>query len=206
VIDALDQDKSLVDVFSHETTSIERLEAVSEVLLLFLHGLTDGIIDATLWHRIEQATLSSLGQGAVMAMTSPDETFEDDKATILDILGTAPNHNISFVFLAATLAKIASDLAPMSKADLEIIKSNNTARGGLLGRRSLSFRRGGGTPMMEALAALEKRQAKERRYAEIFGKVVCRAPIPDKDKDKRILEDRQRAVVELFLRRRGRDG
>jgi len=124
---------------------------------------------------------------------------------ILDILATAPNHNIAFVFLTAMMGKTITELSPMTKSELEVVKSGNVPRGvgGVLGRRSLSFRRAGATPAAAALAALDRRKARERQYAEVFGKVVCRAPIPEKDKDKKALEDRKRATMELFLRRRG---
>ncbi|KAK3359534.1 putative PI phosphatase group protein [Lasiosphaeria hispida] len=202
VVDALDRDLGIGDAFKPETSSIERLEAASEVLLLFLRGLTDGIITTPLWNRIEQAGLVSIGQANTTPKMPTDDTFEDDKTTILDILAAAPNHNISFVFLTATLAKIASDLSPLSKAELDVLKSESPVRSSVLGRRSLSFRRAGTNPAAEALAALEKRRAKEKRFAEVFGKVVCRAPPPEKEKEKKVLEDKQRAVVELFLRRR----
>lgn len=201
VVGALDRATSINEAFPLETSSLERLEVVGEVLLLFLRGLTDGIITTPLWNRIEQAGLTSVGNPAG-AQNPLDDASEDDKSTILDILATAPNHNISFVFLTAMLAKTVCELSPLSKAEVETIKAGNVPRGGVLGRRSLSFRRGGTAQAAEALAALEKRRARERKYAEAFGRVVCRAPIPEKDKEKRALEDKQRAVVELFLRRR----
>lgn len=206
IVDALDRDTAINDVFSPEASSIERLEAVGEVLLLFLRGLTDGIITTPLWNRIEQASLASIGQAGSTPKLPPDDTFEDDKTTILDILSTTPNHNISFVFLTAMLAKVVADLSPLTKEDLNLLKADNVGRGmGVLGRRSLSFRRAGGPRTVEALAALERRRGKEKRVAEVFGKVVCRAPVPEKEKDRRILEDKQRALMELFLRKRGHE-
>lgn len=202
IIDALDQDQPVCDVFAPEVPAIERLEVVSEAFLLFLRGLTDGIITTPLWLRIEQASLASLG-GASQKTPPDDAAMEDDKSTILDILATAPNHNISFVFLAATLSKIATELSPVSKVDLDLVKDVPAKGIGALGRRSLSFRRSGMSQAVEAVAALDRRQARERRYAEVFGSAVCRAPVPDKEKDKKILEDKQRALMELFLRRRG---
>jgi hypothetical protein len=199
IIDILDNGNSIMDAFAPETSSIERLEAVSEVLLLFLESLTDGIITIPLWARIEQIPLNALGQGNPAAKLSPDLAAEDDKAAIFDILTSAPSHNISFVFLTATIAKIVSELAPFSRSDLEVLRTSSQA----LGRRSLTFRRSGATAAaMEAAAALERRTAKERRFAEIFGKIVCRAVVPGRDKERRSLEDRQRAVIELFLKRR----
>jgi len=67
---------------------------------------------------------------------------------------------------------------------------------------SLGFRRSGASAITEALAALGRREAREKRYAEIFGRALCRAPQPTKDKEVKLLEDRQRAVVELFLKSR----
>lgn len=202
VIDVLDNDKPVVDAFDPETPSIERLEAVSEVLLLFLESLTDGIITIPLWARIEQVPLNALGQGNAAAKLSPEVAAEDDKAAIFDILTSAPTHNISFVFLTTTLAKIISELAPLSKSDLEALKTSSQGLGSL-GRRSLAFRRSGATPAAtEAAGALERRTARERRFAEVLGGIVCRAVVPTKDKERRALEDRQRAVIELFLKRR----
>jgi hypothetical protein len=201
VLDALDSDKSISTAFPPETSSIERLEVMAEVLLLFLASLTDGVISMPLWSKIEQAPLSILGQGKVpVEKLSRDGSLEDDKAAILEILSWAPNHNIAFVFLTTTLAKIISELSPLSKAALEALRAPEmvTSRG----RRSLSFRRSGVTPPAEAVAAMQKRQARERRFAEIFGKVVCRGPSPVKDKEKRTLEDRQQAVIGLFLKPR----
>lgn len=207
IIDALDSDRPIVDAFDPETPSVERLEAVSEVLLLFLASLTDGVVTIPLWARIEQAPLAVLGQagsGNPASKQPAEEAAEDDKTAVLDVLSSAPNHNISFVFLASTLAKTISELAPLSRADLECLKSVPGQGLGSLGRRSLVFRRGGTAlgAAAAAAAALERRQAKERRFAEILGKMVCRAVVPGKDRERRSLEDRQRAVMELFLKRR----
>ncbi|KAK3685312.1 putative PI phosphatase group protein [Podospora appendiculata] len=204
VIDALDIDQPIGGAFNPDVPSTERLEAVSEVLLLFLRGLADGIISITLWNRIEQVSLPSIAPGAAAIRLPTEEAYEEDKGTILDVLSTAPNHNISFVFLTATLGKVASDLSPLTKDDLEVLKMDSTLRGiGALARRSLSFRRSGAATTIEALAALERRQARERMYSNVFGNIICRAPTPEKAKDRKIVEDKERALVELFLRRRG---
>ncbi|KAK0666878.1 putative inositol-1,4,5-trisphosphate 5-phosphatase 3 [Cercophora samala] len=203
VIDALDRDERVLSVFPPEIPSIQRLEAVSEAFLLFLEGLVDGVITTPLWNRIEQAALPSLAQSVATAVDNP--AAEDDKTTILDILATTPNHNICFVFLTTTLARITAELAPLTKADLEAIKNSDAAsRPGLaaLGRKSLSFRRSTGAGV-QAVVALNKRRAKERKFAEVFGGVVCRGPALEKDKDRKALEEKQRALIGLFLRRRG---
>ncbi|CAP73067.1 uncharacterized protein PODANS_2_4830 [Podospora anserina S mat+] len=202
VIDALDRDERILSVFPPEVPSIQRLEAVSEAFLFFLEGLVDGVITTPLWNRIEQAALPSLAQSVATAVDAP--SAEDDKTAILDILATTPNHNICFVFLTTTLARIAAELAPLTKADLEAIKNSDAAsRPGLvaLGRKSLSFRRSTG-PGIQAVVALNRRRAKERKFAEVFGGLVCRGSVLEKDKDRKALEEKQRALIGLFLRRR----
>ncbi|KAK4185458.1 putative inositol-1,4,5-trisphosphate 5-phosphatase 3 [Podospora australis] len=201
IIDTLDHDEDILPSFSPEISSLRRLEVVSKVLLLFLRGLTDGVITTPLWNRIEQASIPAIIHGGIAS----ESTNEDDKTNILDILATAPNHNICFVFLTTALAKIAAELAPLTKADLEAIKGLNEApaRGlGALARKSLTFRRGTNAAM-EAVAALNKRRAKEQRYAEIFGSVVCRGPSLEKDKDRKALQEKQKTLLDLFIRRRG---
>jgi phosphatidylinositol-bisphosphatase len=200
LIDVLDNDEPLLAAFAPEVSSLERLESVSEVMLLFLNSLTDGIIPWSLWARVEKAPLTVLGQAASSTRQSEDQAAEDDKAAVLDILSSVPNHNISFVFLTTTLAKIISELSPLSKAALEALRTPGTTPN--LGRRSLSFRRAALTPPAEAVAAMQRREARIRCLAHIFGPVICRSNPPNKEKEKKTLEDRQRAVLELFLKPR----
>ncbi|WYZ46722.1 hypothetical protein EsH8_IX_000947 [Colletotrichum jinshuiense] len=189
LIEALDNDKPLIDALPVETPSLHRLEVISEVLLLFLSGLTDGIITAALWAKIELA-IPHLSY----ATTRSSSEVEDDKTAVLDILATAPNHNIAFVFLTATLSKVVSELAPISKAEAEALTVQKP------NRRSLSFRRlTGGNAAAEA--ALARRRARERRVGEVFGKAVCRVGSPVKDKERKAIEEKMRGALEIFVRR-----
>lgn len=219
VIDALDTDQPIADAFPPEADPCQRLEAVAKALLLFLQGLTDGVLNTSLWAKVEQAPIRALSQGPAVKGSSQDTT-EDDKSTILDILMTAPNNNICFVFLTTTLAKVIGELAPLKKSEVDALNAAGSGQqqgggigaiGGALSRRSMSLRRsvtGGGpsgaatTPVVEAVAALERRKAREQRVAQIFGPVVCRAEMRGRDKERRALEEKQKTVVELFLRRR----
>ncbi|KAL0932724.1 phosphatase family protein [Colletotrichum truncatum] len=194
LIEALDTDQPLIDVLPVETPSLYRAEVIAEVLLLFLSGLTDGIITAALWAKIEVA-IPHLG--AVTARSSVE--IEDDKTSVLDILATAPNHNIAFVFLTATLSKVVSELAPISRSEVEALTMQKP------NRRSLSFRRlTGGNAAAEA--ALARRRARERRVAEVCGKAVCRVGLPAKDKERKAVEEKVRGVLEIFVRRPLEDG
>jgi hypothetical protein len=227
ILSALDTDTPILSsssIFPPETPALERLEATAQTLMLFLRGLTDGIVPAELWHRIEQAAPSIPSLANPNTPPSLDEAAHDeDRTTILDILQLAPHHNICFVFLTTTLARVVAELAPLSKAEVDCFKADSAssaaARGlglggvfGGVGRKSLSFvRRGtvstpGGAVLAEAWAALEKRRARERRVAEVFGEVVCRSGKGVDGvgaRERRAAEGRRRAVVEVFLRRRG---
>lgn len=222
VIDALDTDRPITDAFPPEADPCQRLEAVAKALLLFLEGLTDGILNTSIWNKVEGAPIRALGQGPAAKGQSQDTT-EDDKSTVLDILMTAPNHNICFVFLTTTLAKVIGELAPLKKSEVDALNSVGSSQqtggagssigaiGGALSRRSMSLRRsvtGGGrsvaatTSVVEAVASLERRKAREQRVASIFGPLVCRSEMPARDKGRKALEEKQKTVVELFLRRR----
>ncbi|KAF5654074.1 inositol polyphosphate 5-phosphatase [Fusarium sp. NRRL 25303] len=171
LVSALDNDASLLDALPLEWPASFKLEAVSSILLLFLESLTDGLVPTQLWAKIS----TSLPNVTSLPMTA----WSDTKTQILDILSSAPNHNIAFVFLTATLSRAASELTPVT----------NEPKGGL--SRRLSFRRGNAED-----EDTKKRKMRERRYAEIVGPLVCR--VDEKEKGSR---DRARTVVEMFIRR-----
>ncbi|GKT67001.1 type II inositol-1,4,5-trisphosphate 5-phosphatase [Colletotrichum tofieldiae] len=194
LIEALDNDRPLIEALPVEVPSLYRLEVLSEVLLLFLSGLTDGIITAALWAKIE---LVIPNIGAAAARSSSE--VEDDKTSVLDILAMAPNHNIAFVFLTATLSKVVAELAPISRSEAEALTVQKPSR------RSLSFRRlTGGN--VAADAALARRRMRERRVGEVFGKAVCRVGLPARDKERKAVEEKMRGVLEIFVRRPLEDG
>jgi inositol polyphosphate 5-phosphatase INPP5B/F len=171
LVSALDNDASLLDALPLEWPASFKLEVVSSILLLFLESLTDGLIPTQLWAKIS----TSLPNVTSLPMAA----WPDTKTQILDILSSAPNHNIAFVFLTATLSRAASELTPVT----------NEPKGGL--SRRLSFRRGNAED-----EDTKKRKMRERRYAEIVGPLVCR--VDEKEKGSR---DRARTVVEMFIRR-----
>ncbi|KAH6975280.1 Endonuclease/exonuclease/phosphatase [Ilyonectria sp. MPI-CAGE-AT-0026] len=170
-IGALDTDSRLIESLPLELSASRKLEVLCSVLLLFLESLTDGLIPTHLWAKIYIAlpNISSV----------PVNAWPDTKTQILDILSSAPNHNIAFVFLTATLSRVASDLTPAT--------TDPKAMG--LTRR-LSFRLGGEDE------SSKNRKIRERRYAELVGPMACRV-----DKKEKGATDRARTVLEMFLRR-----
>ncbi|KAM0380542.1 hypothetical protein ACHAPK_001147 [Fusarium culmorum] len=171
LVSALDTDGSLLDALPLEWPASFKLEVVCSILLLFLESLTDGLIPTHLWAKLS----TSLPNVASV----PPTAWSDTKTQVLDILSMAPNHNIAFVFLTATLSRAASELTPVT----------TDPKPGL--SRRLSFRRGNAQEEDS-----KKRKMREHRYAEIVGPMVCR--IDEKEKGAR---DRARTVVEMFIMR-----
>ncbi|KAI0835698.1 DNase I-like protein [Hypoxylon sp. FL0890] len=191
IIEALEEDKPVLETIGADMPATKRLEAMSEVLLLFLRSMPDGIITTALWAKIEQS-LPNIGAG-----NTPSEA-EDIKAAILDILATAPYYNISFVFLMSMLTRVANELVSLNKEEFEALRK--TGSGASLGKRSLSFRRSTGRGSTIDLAAIQRRLAWEKKTAEIFGVAICRAPTSSNARERKATEDKMRGVVEVFLR------
>ncbi|KAI1097251.1 DNase I-like protein [Jackrogersella minutella] len=192
-IEALEKDIPLLETMGADVPALQRLEIVSEVLLLFLRSMPDGIVTSALWAKIEQ-TLPNIGG------VKAENEAEDTRASILDILGTAPYYNISFVFLTSTLTRVANEIVPLSKEALEAMRNRKTAAGASLGKRSLSFRRSQAAGLVVDGAAIQRRLAWERRAAEIFGAAICRPPMSTNAKERKALENKMRGIVEVFLR------
>ncbi|KAI1631794.1 type II inositol-1,4,5-trisphosphate 5-phosphatase [Biscogniauxia mediterranea] len=200
IIEALEEDKPLLDTLTADVPAIKRLEILSDVLLLFLHSMTDGIITAPLWAQIEEALPN------VANAKTPAE-FEEVKTVVLDILSTSPHHNISFVFLTSMLTRVANELLPLSKQELDALSMRGSRSGAAatLGR-SLSFRRGAAATPVINTGAVQRRAAWEKKAAEIIGGAMCRTSRSggsSNAKERKMSEDRVRAVVEVFLRRDG---
>ncbi|KAI1824141.1 type II inositol-1,4,5-trisphosphate 5-phosphatase [Xylaria intraflava] len=189
IIEALENDRPILEALKADVPALKRLEIVGESLLLFLETMPSGIIAPSLWARIEQ-TLPQI------ASTRTAAEAEDVKTGILDILSTSPYYNISFVFLTSMLARLAGELLPLNKDELEIVNARKPAS---ISRRSLSFRRTAGLGVDEG--AIQRRLAWERRTAEIFGIAICRTAAPANAKEKKATEDKMRGAIEVFMRR-----
>jgi inositol polyphosphate 5-phosphatase INPP5B/F len=201
-LDTDDPTNTLEALPKTELSALVKLEIIADALLLFLRSLTDGIIPAPLFAKIETA-LPSLG--STSTTTRPAKEIEDDKNTVLDILSAAPYHNISFVFVTSMLAKLAAEVIPLNVKELETLNSDAKSKGKA---RSLSFRKSilGAAGAGVDQGAIHRRMAWERKVAEIFGSAICRSGNiggdKGKDKDKKASEERMTSLVEIFLRRR----
>ena len=186
LVEALDTDQSLLEVLPAELPSSQKLELLSSILLLFLASLTGGLIPHHLWTKITTALPNLAHQ--------PVATWPDTKTHILDILSSAPNHNIAFVFLTATLSRVAHELTPSTHFSPESLAEKS-----LIARR-LSFRKGAGGAAGGGAATEEdvrkRRKAREKRFAELIGPVACRGAAGEKG-----VKEKERVVIEMFLRR-----
>ncbi|PNY22967.1 Inositol polyphosphate 5-phosphatase OCRL-1 [Tolypocladium capitatum] len=172
IVAALDEDSSILEALPVELSSSHKLELLSATLMLFLASLTDGLVPAHLWAKLS-TSLPSL-------TALPTTAWPDVKNQMLDMLSSAPSHSIAFVFLTATVSRVAAELSPAAAEAPPRLPG--------FGRR-LSFRRGDDD-------GTKRRRAREKRYAEILGPLVFRA----NDKD-RAMKDKERTVIEMFLSR-----
>ncbi|RKF56300.1 putative phosphatase family protein [Golovinomyces cichoracearum] len=222
IIEALDTGQNLHDVFAPEILAIERLEVVSEVLLIFLSCLSDGIVTVDLWSSLEN---SYANRG-----TSPEEI----KTWALDILSASPNHNISFVFLMSMLAQVTTELAPVifnsdsnsSNSNISISGSPNLATAipkqtsnvvviDSAIRRSLSWRMKAPISSSSSVAALPsfptsqstqvpypmliKREIIAKGMTEVFTPIIFRDIIGMKDREKKAVDEKRRAILQSFI-------
>jgi len=185
LLEALDNDRNLIESFTPDTGAVERLEIVAEVLLLFLGSIEDGIITTQLWAKLEQD----------MANRKQALSPEDERAWILDVLSSAPNHNISFVFLTSMLSKVAVELAPLPRP--VSTRESGSSRSSMDHRRSLNFK-GRSSPIGQD-PMISRRKAIARRWSEIFAAVIFRTSPIARERDRRVAEDRKRQILEVFL-------
>ena len=231
VIDALDRGANTVlDAFPAETPTAQRLEVVAEVMALFLKSLVDGVVTASLWARIET---SVPGISSVSSTTNSDnnsnrikEETEDVRCAILDILTSAPNHHISFVFLMAMAGKVVAELAPIDRSVVKTFSGEGSSVGGggigrvgtfgssaTSGRRSLGFRRSVSATTAAAnpsttvaswvAEAVARRMGTEEALSRVLGRLVCRVPPARLEamgmRERRAVEDKMARVVKVFL-------
>lgn len=105
--EALDTNKALHDVFPPEVPSLHRLEILSETLLTFLQSLSDGIVTASVWQKLDQDII------AREKAKTPSRTWEQTQAWVLENLAYSPAHSVSFTFVTFMLAHIANEVAPV---------------------------------------------------------------------------------------------
>ncbi|KAI9862975.1 MAG: hypothetical protein M1813_004148 [Trichoglossum hirsutum] len=184
VREALDTDTDALSLLPAEASLAEKTEALAETLVDFLRSLEDGIITSTLWDEIER------GIAAREKSRKPFGDNKEERAWILDVLSTKPNHNISFVFLTSMLCRVASEVAPMHADPLSPPSSP-------VSPTHLPPKPRTGAKALSKDPIVARRQLVERDYAAVFAPVVIAQGV---GVGKKSGEDRKREVIEAFLR------
>lgn len=107
VREALDTNESLTAIFEPEVPSLQRLEIISETLMVFLRSLDDGIITADVWTNMNSQIV------AREKAKQPPLSWEETQAWVLECLSYSPAHSVSFTFVTFMLARIANEVAPV---------------------------------------------------------------------------------------------
>jgi len=186
VCEAIDCDKSFDTAFPPGTTSFAKLETLSEVLLQFLRSLEDGIVTQEMSEQLEK------GMAAQERSKQPKST-EEEKLWILEILSSAPNHNVSFILLTSMLSRITNEIVSASKKD-EVVSARSSTD--LPASPQVSVRR----KTLSKIPDVARRQLIVRNYAATFAPVMFRGPgAGGKEKEKKQREERMARVLEIFL-------
>ncbi|EAW12836.1 phosphatase family protein [Aspergillus clavatus NRRL 1] len=225
VREALDCNKDLNSIFEPEVPSLHRLEVLSETLLVFLGSLSDGIVTAAVWEKMDQQILTREKR------KSPPLSWDETQAWVLEELAYSPAHSVSFTFVTFMLAHIANEIAPSpstapalpelsgresedkKRESIDSLKkgpgpspsgtANSASSGGI--QRPPRVLTASNLSNLQFNAA-HRRQAVETTLASIFASVlIVSKTVPSKDKERRALEDRKRSIIEPFLKTFGVD-
>jgi inositol polyphosphate 5-phosphatase INPP5B/F len=198
-VEALDMDVGFDKIFEATMGTMERLEIISETFILFLDSLEDGVVTVDMWNAIEAVMISR-------EKMRPPPSHDDDKTALLEILVTAPNHNVSFILITTMLTRIIAEIlaqvkqtAEAEKRSVEVPDSpkNKVASGvGFVRRKTLS---------LSAVPEIARRQLMERTLSGIFAGAMIRVPdLPKgKEREKKAREERMVRFVEIFVRDTG---
>ena len=168
-------------VWSSELDTISKVEVLAETLLWFLKSLEDGIVTEALWTELSDAMAES-------EKSRKSSSAEDQQTLILDTMSASPAHSISFTFLTFMLAQLANEISPVPS--LPATPSTPKTPDRLLGRTR--------APSQDP--ASTKRRQVERKFAEVFSNVMIKGSLPAKGRERMIVVEKRRKVVEVFLR------
>ena len=187
VYEALDCDTPLDQAFPAGTPPKEKLEVLTNVFLVFLRSLQDGVITKSLWEKLEEGFTAR-------EKSKQQLEIDDEKMWALEILSTAPNHNASFLLIVSMLQNLVNQITQASKPDPTTPRSSVD----LPASPKVSVRR----KTLSKVPEVAIRQLVQRNYATVLAESMIRAANvhKTKEKEKVVTKERMTRLVELFLR------
>lgn len=185
IYEALDCDQPFESAFDVKIVPMQRLETLAGTLIVFLRSMEDGIITGGLWEKLESGMVAR-------ERAKQQLSLEDERTWVLEILSSAPNHNVSFVLLTSMLSRIAVEIA-------NSIKPSGTPRPSveLPASPKVSVRR----KTLSQIPEVARMQLINKNFAAIFSEEMIKVPElgKGKEKEKRLREERMMRVIEIFL-------
>jgi phosphatidylinositol-bisphosphatase len=189
VCNALDEDLQLEASMPETLPKLQRLYVLSSFLLIFLDGLTDGIVTAEQWPAVDDY-LSDLEK-------SKRKTSVDEQRTALqEALSQSSGHSISFVLITSMLDRLVQEVHNSSRPKQEPPLSPISPT-----RMALPFRRM--TGLGRVPAAPEREQAAVA-LAKVFAPVVIKTGNSPTERVRAQQEKRKIETLEVFLRKDSR--
>ena len=183
VCNALDEDKPLEASMPDTLPKLQRLYVLASFLLIFLGGLTDGIVTEDQWPAID----SYLSE---MEKSKRKASVEEERNALQENLSQSSPHSISFVLITSMLDRLIMEVHHSSRSKQEPPVSPT--------RMAMPFRRM--TGLGRVPAAPEREQAAQA-LAKVFAPVVVRARNAPSEKVRAQQEKRKIELLEVFLRK-----
>lgn len=183
VCNALDEDLPLESSMPDTSPKLQRLYVLASFLLIFLDGLTDGVVTEDQWPAID-SYLSELERSKRKA------SLDERRTALQEALSQSSSHSISFVLITSMLDRLVQDVHHSSRAKQEPPTSP--------GRMAMPFRRM--TGLGKVPAAPEREQAAQA-LARIFAPVVFRSAQRTSDKSRAQQEKKKVEALEVFLKK-----
>ncbi|KAJ5463096.1 hypothetical protein N7475_008040 [Penicillium sp. IBT 31633x] len=231
---ALDTNQSLTSVFPPEVSSLHRLEVLAETLLTFLNALEDGIVTAKVWHDMEEEMIAreksrspprtwEETQAWVLEHLAYSPAHSVSFTFVTFMLARIANE-VAPVSATSQLPiskqgkrsdpNVPADKQPESatsdpsQAPAPVSASTFITNASFRRKnRSASTSTGTSPDAAAQNPSVVRRQKVETALASIFARVLISssAPLPSKDKERRVCEERRRSIIEPFLKMVGVD-
>ena len=183
VCNALDEDLPLEASMPAERPKLQRLYVLASFLLIFLDGLTDGIVTEDQWPAID-SYLSDLERSKRKA------SLDEQRTALQEALYQSSGHSISFVLITSMLDRLVQDVRHSSTPKPEPPLSPT--------RMAMPFRRI--TGLGRTPAAPEREQAAQA-LAKVFAPLVIRSSDSPSDRTRMQQDKKKIETLEIFLKK-----